>query len=51
MKGALLERSPQKRQQALAQCADYQSMRAAADEAVARGLTTYQEVSRAVAME
>ncbi|WP_200881456.1 GspE/PulE family protein [Chromobacterium haemolyticum] len=51
MKDALLERSPQKRQQALAQCADYQSLRDAAREAVARGLTTYQEVSRAVAME
>ena len=51
MKSALLERSPERRQAALAACADYQSMRDAAGEAVARGLTTYQEVCRAVAME
>ena len=42
---------PERRQAALAACADYQSMRDAAGEAVARGLTTYQEVCRAVAME
>lgn len=51
MKSALLDRSPERRLEALAQCADYQSMRDAAHEAVARGLTTYQEVCRAVAME
>lgn len=51
MKTALLDRSSERRQEALAQCADYQSMRDAAHEAVARGLTTYQEVCRAVAME
>lgn len=51
MKTALLDRSPERRQEALAQCADYQSMRDAAHEAVAHGLTTYQEVCRAVAME
>jgi general secretion pathway protein E len=51
MKSALLDRSPERRLEALAHCADYQSMRDAAHEAVARGLTTYQEVCRAVAME
>ncbi|WP_332612690.1 GspE/PulE family protein [Achromobacter sp. ESBL13] len=51
MKTALLDRSPERRQEALAQCPDYQSMRDAAHEAVAHGLTTYQEVCRAVAME
>lgn len=51
MKTALLDRSPERRLEALAQCADYQSMRDAAHEAVEHGLTTYQEVCRAVAME
>lgn len=51
MKSALLDRSPERRLQALAQCTDYQSMQDAANDAVARGLTTYQEVCRAVAMD
>ncbi|MFC5475724.1 GspE/PulE family protein [Paraherbaspirillum soli] len=51
MKGALMERSPEKRLEALAHCEDYQSMRDAGVEAIRKGLTTYQEVQRAVAME
>lgn len=51
MKTALLDRSPERRQEALAHCADYQSLRDAAHDAVESGLTTHQEVCRAVAME
>ncbi|WP_207001673.1 GspE/PulE family protein [Trinickia mobilis] len=51
LKAALLERSPEKRAQALAQCADYQSMRSAGMAAIRKRSTTYQEVQRAVAVD
>lgn len=51
LKAALLERSPEKRAVALANCSDYQSMRDAGIAAIERRQTTYQEVQRAVAMD
>ncbi|WP_107312209.1 GspE/PulE family protein [Burkholderia metallica] len=51
MKAALLERSIEKRAQALANNADYQSIRDAALAAIRARLTTFQEVQRAIAME
>ena len=51
MKAALLERSIEKRAQALADNADYQSMRDAGLAAIRARLTTFQEVQRAIAVE
>ncbi|MGU7779875.1 GspE/PulE family protein [Burkholderia sp. PU8-34] len=51
MKAALLERSIEKRAQALANNADYQSMRDAGLAAIRARLTTFQEVQRAIAVE
>ena len=51
MKAALLERSIEKRSQALANNTDYQSIRDAALAAIRARLTTFQEVQRAIAME
>ncbi|WP_242448838.1 GspE/PulE family protein [Burkholderia metallica] len=51
MKSALLERSLDKRMQALANNADYQSMREAGLEAVRQRLTTFQEVRRAIDLQ
>jgi len=51
MKAALLERSIEKRAQALADNADYQSMRDAGFAAIRARLTTFQEVQRAIAVE
>ncbi|KVK98976.1 type II secretion system protein E [Burkholderia ubonensis] len=51
LKAALLERSPEKRASALAQCSDYLSMRDAGFAAIRQRRTTYQEVRRAVAVD
>ncbi|WP_010094767.1 GspE/PulE family protein, partial [Burkholderia ubonensis] len=51
MKAALLERSIEKRAQALAANADYRSMRDAGLAAIRARLTTFQEVQRAIAVE
>ncbi|WP_175689618.1 GspE/PulE family protein [Burkholderia anthina] len=50
LKAALLERSIEKRAHALANNADYQSIRDAALAAVRARLTTFQEVQRAIAL-
>lgn len=51
LKAALLERSLEKRLQALANCSDYLSMRDAGLAAIRQRRTTYQEVKRAVALD
>jgi general secretion pathway protein E len=51
LKAALLERSIEKRAQALANNADYRSIRDAGLAAIRARLTTFQEVQRAIAME
>jgi general secretion pathway protein E len=51
LKAALLERSPDKRARALANCTDYLSMREAGFAAIRQRRTTYQEVRRAVALD
>ncbi|KVU45808.1 type II secretion system protein E [Burkholderia ubonensis] len=51
MKAALLERSIEKRAQALAANADHRSMRDAGLAAIRARLTTFQEVQRAIAVE
>lgn len=50
IKSALLTRNPQQRKAALHASKEYQSLEQAAQQAVAQGLTTLQEVSRAVAL-
>ncbi|ARL38874.1 GspE/PulE family protein [Burkholderia pseudomallei] len=51
MKSALLERSLDRRMQALADNADYQSMRDAGLAAIRQRLTTFQEVQRAIDLQ
>lgn len=51
MKAALLDRAPGKREQALQQCANYQSLQDSGRAAVRSRLTTLQEVRRAIAMD
>ncbi|MFC5430812.1 GspE/PulE family protein [Paraburkholderia denitrificans] len=51
MKSALLARSLDRREQALADNADYQSMRDAALAAIRQRLTTFQEVQRAIDLQ